>query len=167
MLGHDGTALAVHECLPLAADEDREENSRPKLRWEMAAGVSAIGVRTPYVRADALPFLEADLITSGCQSINMGPLHSFLTELPCFMCDLASLDGLAGRSRPGAVPGWNQTKELPMTTKIEETTAKVQPTIPQGKSFCLSAHFNLPVRSGKRLVLTFNAAVTLSDVPSS
>lgn len=37
---------------------------------------------------------------------------------------------------------------------------------PGSKAFYLSAGFNLPGRNGRRLTLTFNAAVTVSEPPS-
>jgi hypothetical protein len=54
-----------------------------------------------------------------------------------------------------------------MTTINKTTTAQVQPSShPQDKAFCLNAAFNLPGKSGKRLTLTFNAAVTYGEAPS-
>jgi hypothetical protein len=54
-----------------------------------------------------------------------------------------------------------------MTTINKVTTEEVQaPTRPQDKAFYLSAGFNLPGRNGRRLTLTFNAAVTFGDTPT-
>jgi hypothetical protein len=47
-----------------------------------------------------------------------------------------------------------------------KTTMPDQPSpCPQDKAFRLSAGFNLPVKNGKRLTVTFNAAVTIGDKP--
>jgi hypothetical protein len=54
-----------------------------------------------------------------------------------------------------------------MTTINKATTAEVQPSShPQDKAFCLSAGFNLPGKTGKRLTLTFNVAASYGDAPS-
>ena len=53
-----------------------------------------------------------------------------------------------------------------MTNNSKAPTAMAQPSNnPVGKTFYLSAGFNLPGRNGKRLTMTFRAAVTYGDEP--
>ncbi len=55
-----------------------------------------------------------------------------------------------------------------MTTFNKATAAEAAPSnSSQDKAFYVSAGFSLPARSGKWLVLTFNASVTLSDKATS
>jgi len=53
-----------------------------------------------------------------------------------------------------------------MTNIDKPITPVPPPASAQDKAFNLSAGFNLPGKNGKRLTLTFNAAVTYGDAPS-